>query len=213
MVSSLDPQPLRQQAYRLLKEAIINGELSEHTLLTERLALETYAIGKTPFREAIQVLESEGWVNKIPYKGTYVTPITDQDIKDLFELRIYLEASILRTWNSDSHFSAIAKLKGIAKQMQAHHLSDQNFMQLDKDFHAVIYNETGNQRLITIYDQIKDSIRRIGLQIMNQQRRQQVIEEHCSIIEGIADQTAARAITDHLLNQKQAFLDHYKDRL
>src|SRR4051794_11870792 len=89
------PAPLKMQAFTILKNAIINGIFKDNDAITERIVLEKFKISRTPFREAIQVLESEGWVYTIPYKGIFVNPITLKDIKELFELRLLIEPSII----------------------------------------------------------------------------------------------------------------------
>ncbi|GGH88480.1 DNA-binding GntR family transcriptional regulator [Pullulanibacillus pueri] len=206
---TFDPMPLRAQAVSILKEAIISGELHDGEVMTERTILEKYNIGKTPFREAIQTLEAEGWVKKIPYKGTFVTPLTEKGIHDLFELRLYLETSILKHWQRECSPKALHELNKIQKEMEKSSalLTPEVFMQWDKDFHQVIYHSTLNDRIIAIYDQIKDHIRRIGLRVIHhEQRREEVIQEHRAILTGLTNGRAEEAMEQHLLKQKATFL-------
>jgi DNA-binding GntR family transcriptional regulator len=88
-----NPKPLKVQAYTILKEAIIRGILRDNELITERVAQERFHISRTPFREAVQALEAEGWVYSSPYKGAFISPITIKDIHDIFELRWFAKFS------------------------------------------------------------------------------------------------------------------------
>lgn len=203
---TFNPKPLKAQAQSILKEAIINGELTEDMPITERLVLENYHISKTPFREAIQSLEAQGWVKKVPYKGTYVIPLTEKDIEDIFELRLLLEPSLLTKLDE----TQIKEMTEIAEDMKNSHanLSDEELMMLDQQFHQVLYESSNNHRLIQIFDEINDAVRRIGMQVLNHQtRREELIREHEQIVADLKNDTEAEAMKTHLRNQKQAFID------
>lgn len=209
---AFNPQPLKAQAQSILKEAIINGDLTEEVPITERLALEKYQISKTPFREAIQSLEAQGWVKKIPYKGTYVVPLTAKDIEDIFELRLLLEPPLVDPERSKINEKQMKQLAEITKQMKngGSLQSDKEFMLLDQDFHRVLYESSENLRLLQIFEEINDSIRRIGMQVLHyQSRRDELIREHEQILTGLKEGTAVEALQTHLLNQQQAFMDRF----
>ncbi|MHB1684666.1 MAG: GntR family transcriptional regulator [Bacilli bacterium] len=198
--------PLRTQAYTILKEAIISGTLAENKVIKERHVLEQFHISRTPFREALQSLETEGWVYTIPYKGAYVSPITDKDITDMYELRIILETAIARKIQS-VQTTTLNELSELVTRMEMEIATnnDYRFMMLDRDFHLALYRLSGNSKLIAVGEQIGDSMRRIGGRILHKpSRKEEVIVEHRAIISGLVRGDAENAIVQHLKAGKRA---------
>ncbi len=149
MMNRPAPMPLKMQTHSILKEAIINGSLKDNEMLTEKRAYEQFGISRTPFREAVQMLEMEGWVYTIPYKGTYVSPITIRDIEEVFELRMILEGAVVRKIAKRMEEATIDRLESIVSQMKvnADEQSQNEFLGLDRDFHDVLYEASDNRRL------------------------------------------------------------------
>ncbi|MBN2909877.1 GntR family transcriptional regulator [Polycladomyces sp. WAk] len=208
-----NPKPLKVQAYTILKEAIIRGILQDHEMITERVALERFGISRTPFREAVQTLEAEGWVYNLPYKGTFISPITIKDIHDVFELRFMLEIGVVRKVQQMINRKNLDQLQAITAAMNTDpsQMSDVDFMRLDKDFHKVLFELTDNERLISVFNQTSDLIRRIGMRVLHRaSRREEVVREHRSIIEGLQNGTAEQEMEQHLHNQKQSFIELYQ---
>jgi DNA-binding GntR family transcriptional regulator len=208
-----NPKPLKVQAYTILKEAIIRGILQDNEMITERVALERFGISRTPFREAVQTLEGEGWVYNIPYKGTFISPITIKDIHDVFELRFMLEIGVVRKIQQTINRRNLDQLQAITAAMNTDpsQMSDVDFMLLDKDFHKVLFELTDNERLITVFKQTSDLIRRIGMRVLHRaSRREEVVCEHKRIIEGLQNGTAEQEMEQHLNKQKQSFIELYQ---
>lgn len=206
------PAPLKIQAYSILKKAIIRGIFADHDAITEKLVQEKFNISRTPFREAIQILESEGWVYTLPYKGTYVKPITLKDLEELFELRQIIEPGIIDCLMDNSREISIKPLEKILDKMMIDEglQSDFDFMSLDRDFHHMFYALTNNKRLISVADQISDIMLRVGIRILNRhERREEVIREHRLIITGFQDGTAKNHLRKHLETTKDYYCQLY----
>jgi DNA-binding GntR family transcriptional regulator len=90
------PRPKRvnlvQSLYDFLKKDIIECRLQPGELLQESFVRARYQIGHTPFREACQRLEAEGLIQTVPRRGYFIPSFSNKDIRDLFELRIAVEA-------------------------------------------------------------------------------------------------------------------------
>ncbi|MEC0303614.1 GntR family transcriptional regulator, partial [Terribacillus saccharophilus] len=74
-----------------MKTKILNNELSEGEYLEETKLAELFGVSRTPLREAINALENENLVQIIPKKGTFVTTLNTQIIKELFQARHIVE--------------------------------------------------------------------------------------------------------------------------
>src|SRR5580698_7433110 len=87
-------QKLSQQIFELLRKDIIECTLEPGQLLEGTAISERYQIGRTPFREACQRLESAGLVEIFPHRGAFVASFSHRNISDLFELRMVVEPEI-----------------------------------------------------------------------------------------------------------------------
>lgn len=82
--------------YEQLREAILLGELAPGAITTQMALAEHYAIGRTPLREALRVLQSEGLVVNEPNRRVQVTSLTVSDAEELYTARILLEPAAAR---------------------------------------------------------------------------------------------------------------------
>ncbi|MDR4949880.1 GntR family transcriptional regulator [Neobacillus cucumis] len=208
------PAPLKIQAYNIIKEAIISGIFRDHDPITEKLVQEKFNISRTPFREALQILESEGWVYTIQYKGTYVKPITLEDLHELFELRLIVEPGILEyVFDHNIKFNADQLEEVVNKMVTDENIqSNLDFMTLDRDFHDLLYKLIDNSRFKTVSDQVSDIMLRVGIRVLDHHsRREEVIEEHRRIISGLKDGTAKNHLRYHLEKTKEYYCTMYKE--
>jgi DNA-binding GntR family transcriptional regulator len=87
------PENLTQQAFRHIRDEILRGKLDGRQHLTEDYFAERFGISKSPIREALNRLESEGLITIVPRRGAFVVKLSVQDIEEIFELR-----EALRRW-------------------------------------------------------------------------------------------------------------------
>ena len=86
-----DNGSMAEQAYRLLEEQLVTLKIPPGELVAERDLMERAGIGRTPVREAIQRLSSEGLLQVLPRKGLMVTPLRRSDLLQIVEARRVLE--------------------------------------------------------------------------------------------------------------------------
>jgi DNA-binding GntR family transcriptional regulator len=208
------PAPLKIQAYNILKKAIIRGIFVDHDVITEKMVQEKFRISRTPFREALQILESEGWVYTIPYKGTYVKPVTLKDLDELFELRLVIEPGILEYLFVNVKDFRTNQLEEVIAKMTTDENVQTNFefMTLDLDFHNLLYDLADNSRLKVVGEQVSDLMLRVGIRVLNRQsKRAEVIDEHKRIISGLKDGTAKSHLRHHLEKTKEYYCKIFKE--
>jgi DNA-binding GntR family transcriptional regulator len=87
---------LADKAYRALKNDIIQCSLEPGQQIVQTQLAESYGIGATPLREALQRLAQEGFVRAIPRFGYVVIPVTLRDVREIFELRAVIESAAAR---------------------------------------------------------------------------------------------------------------------
>lgn len=89
--SDVPRQRLGELVAQRLRRDIVRGVFAPGSRLTEEQLSASYDVSRVPVREALRVLESEGFVVIAPYKGTTVAPLTMQDARKIFDVRIALE--------------------------------------------------------------------------------------------------------------------------
>jgi DNA-binding GntR family transcriptional regulator len=82
----------RARAYEEIRRAIIEGRYRAGQRLVEKNLAEEFQVSRTPVREALRALESEGLVLSLPNKGAVVRSLSAQDVYDIYDLRVRLES-------------------------------------------------------------------------------------------------------------------------
>ena len=88
--------PIRKRVYDNLKTAILSGQLGPNERLTEEHLAETLGASRTPVREALYKLESEGLIRPLETRGFIVSGDSKEEVEELFEIRAILEGYALR---------------------------------------------------------------------------------------------------------------------
>jgi DNA-binding GntR family transcriptional regulator len=164
-------------------------------------------ISKTPIREALQQLEKEGFIENIPVKGAFVSMISIQDIRELFEIREVLECEVIKraALKVDPERVEAIKEKFVTSESDNKKASAGQFKSGD-EVHAFIFETFGNKRLMEIYNRLQDHIVRSRIHFFNQTpsgRSEEAFREHLEILDALKTQDpvrAEKAVRDHLQN-------------
>lgn len=89
-------QPLRDQIYRQLQGLLVRGEYGPGQRLPERAIAERFGVSRGPVRDAIRLLERDGWVSLAPGRGSFVRSLSSKEIDDLYEARTLVESASAR---------------------------------------------------------------------------------------------------------------------
>ncbi len=137
-----------------IRNAIIRGDFKMGQSVTEAALSEALKISKTPVREALSKLESEGLVLSEKNKGYRIFSMTRDEYVELSELRFALEAQALRYGFARNHSFLIKELKDLLLKMEDYlEKSDREIYQtLDNDFHHVFFKACGNKAITKLYD-------------------------------------------------------------
>lgn len=140
---------LTEKVYNLLRDEIVTCELEPGRELSESELAERFEVSKTPVREALAALRSDGFVHTFPRRGYQVAPITFGDMNELFELRTLLEAGAAELACQRISAADLEQLKQMADTVynRAEPPSLRNFIQTNSAFHLAIARSAGNVRL------------------------------------------------------------------
>jgi len=152
----IQPVSKRDQVVSSFKEAILSGIIQPGESIVESKVAQQLGAGIPLVREALIELEHQGYVQKVPYKGTTVTRLEQRDVEKIFRLRTELESLAIECAKENLTPADIEELRGITEKMKegalAHNLDQ--FYQNDLAFHRKLWEMSGNQYLVECLERI-----------------------------------------------------------
>ena len=185
------PLSLVEAAMEGIRGSIIKGELGLGQQLTETYLTELFSLSKTPIREALARLKSEGLVVSELHKGFKVFEMDEQDLSEFCELRLALESQALRSAYKINRLGLIKELKKIIKDMKGSAKNNDFFQHnlLDTKFHKTFFILASNRYLLEHYDNINsviETIRTHSIQsLFDKDKLTDVEREHLAILKNI----------------------------
>ncbi|WP_167957121.1 GntR family transcriptional regulator [Anaerosporobacter faecicola] len=199
--------PLRDVVFNTLRQAILKGELEPGERLMEIQLAERLGVSRTPIREAIRKLELEGLVIMVPRKGAEVAKITEKDLNDVLEVRCALEELAVELACNKITEEQIEQLKITLEQFKnvIRNKDLTEIAEMDEKFHMLIFEATGNGRLIQLLNNLREQMYRYRVEYLKDQAvYEKLVEEHDMIAKNILEsnvELAKKNIKDHIINQ------------
>ena len=202
---------LRGRVFEKLREDILSGVYKDCDELREITIGEEMGVSRTPVREALRQLELEGLVVMIPRKGAEVARITEKDLRDVLEVRCSLEELAAELAAERMDEEGQEKLDQALVEFESAIESGDNAAIADSDmeFHDIIFDATGNPRLIQIIGNLREQFYRYRLEYVKDTDYHIVLlNEHKELVNAI------RALSwDHDYKSFQfQFTDCFSDR-
>lgn len=179
-----------------LREAILIGDLAPGTSLIEKNLAAQFGVSKTPIREALHHLSHIGLVDLETAKGATVHTLTLNEIKDIWEMRTYLEPLALELSIPHLTNEEVQSLNDIlADARQA--MADQDMKrlsQLNAEYHAMLYSKADNHLLVQWLDSLSDRRRLVSMHIWDMENNSEAEwHDHRAILDAIEQQDIAGA--------------------
>ena len=202
--------PLRDVVFNTLREAILKGDLKPGERLMELQLASKLGVSRTPIREAIRMLEQEGLAVTTPRKGAEVAKMTLKDMDDVLEIRDALDELAVRIACqkiSDEQLRQLEDMKELfEKSTQTGNVK--KIAEADVTFHDVIYEATGNPKLVTLLNNLREQVYRYRVEyIKDPKNYPTLIAEHEAILESLKNRdvkNAVEAMHVHVANQAEA---------
>ena len=202
--------PLRDVVFNTLREAILKGDLKPGERLMELQLASKLGVSRTPIREAIRMLEQEGLAVTTPRKGAEVAKMTLKDMEDVLEIRDALDELAVRIAcqkSSDEQLRQLEDMKELfEKSTQTGNVK--KIAEADVTFHDVIYEATGNPKLVTLLNNLREQVYRYRVEyIKDPKNYPTLIAEHEAILESLKNRdvkNAVEAMHVHVANQAEA---------
>jgi DNA-binding GntR family transcriptional regulator len=201
---------LYQEVAERLRQRIFAHELTPGTWIDEQKLAEQYGISRTPLREALKVLASEGLVELKPRRGCYVTEISRRDLDDIFPLIALLEGRCTADALRRAKPADIRELRDIHEQLEAAAREGRitAFFEANQAFHRRLQELADNRWMLSVIQDLRKVLKLSRLHSLSLEGRlQQSLDEHRTIMAALeaGDGAAAeRAMHDHLLSGREA---------
>jgi GntR family transcriptional regulator, rspAB operon transcriptional repressor len=197
-------------AYEKLKAKIIDNIMKPGEIINETELAAALNTSKTPVREALQRLETEGFIENIHGKGYFVTRISIQDLKELFDIRNLLECEIIKRVALVITPEKINAVRNAFKSSGSKiGPSMKGYLIAGDKIHTLIFETYGNKRLMDLYKKFHEHIirnRRYLFKDVDEVRSSQSYIEHMNILDALAAKDplcAEKAIREHLHNSME----------
>lgn len=206
--------PLREQVRVQIKNLILANELRPgQAIVIDRLAREL-GVSHTPVREALAMLEHNGWVTMRPYENPRVALIDAQYVQEAWEMRFLLEGwGINRATRVLTDESLDEMTRRLAKaRLEAKWSRFDTHLRTDMDLHGMILEAAGNklyERLAHLVNEQSIRVRSLVEAIASVDEVLQIIDEHCALLRALQSrdpELAHQSLIDHLEAGRQRTL-------
>ena len=202
--------PLRDVVFNTLREAILKGDLKPGERLMELQLASKLGVSRTPIREAIRMLEQEGLAVTMPRKGAEVAKMTLKDMEDVLEIREALDELAVRIACEKITDEQLKRLMDAKDLFETSTRTGdvKKIAEADVSFHDVIYEATGNPKLETLLNNLREQVYRYRVEYIKDPMNYPVlIREHEAILLALKERNVKKAeiaMHEHVANQAAA---------
>ena len=201
--------PISSNLYSQLQRDILTGKLKNGQKLTEQVICEEYNVSRTPVREALRQLESEGLVENILNRGSFVVGLSKQDFEDMFELRKIYEIQAVKWAIERITEEEMDALDETFEFMEFYTLRNDidKMLTINEGFHQIIYEASHNrmlQQFLSSYQTYLKYLRKDDE--YPDDYLATVLEEHRQIFQAFIEkdvEAGAEAMERHIGNSKK----------
>ena len=206
--TSLLPRALYTEVAELLRQRIFSRELSPGSWIDELRLAEEYGISRTPLREALKVLATEGLVTMKVRRGAYVTEMSDTDLADVYHLLAVLECDAAEVVALNATQAQLKELQNLHEKLEKATHDRELFFEINEAFHMRLLAIANNRWR----DQIVADLRKVMKlnrhnSLLKTGRIEESLAEHRAIMAALAARNAAGAaqrMREHFSNGLEA---------
>jgi DNA-binding GntR family transcriptional regulator len=205
------PESLAESTLKRLRQAIVAGDLELGQPISERQLAGLLEVSKTPVREALAQLRLEGLVRILPHRGAFVFTLSQQEVVDICELRLALEATALRAAierNRDAFAGSLGAIVHRMRRTQARG-DVRAYLNEDTRFHQCFFDHCGNSLMARNYGMFVGKIAALRTHLAQKPQHTELsFREHETMLAAVAggDVATAVAVLDvHIARTKETY--------
>jgi DNA-binding GntR family transcriptional regulator len=216
--SGREDQSLHDEILTRLRDHIVEGNIPDGSRVPERQLCEMLGISRTPLREALKVLASEGLVELLPNRGARVRQLSERDLAELFDVMGGLEALAGRLACENITDAEIAEIERLHYEMYGFYLHRDmhGYFRINQLIHHRIVEASRNTALLSAYANFAGRIRRVRYSANFARQRErwgEAMREHETILDALR-RRAGSELSDilflHLRNKRTAAVEYLK---
>jgi DNA-binding GntR family transcriptional regulator len=205
---TLTPKALYEEVAELLRQRIFSNELAPGSWIDELRLAEAYGISRTPLREALKVLATEGLVTMKVRRGAYVTEVSDKDQRDVYHLLSLLESDATGVVAEQATEVELAELAQLHQELKAATQNTERFFEINEQFHMRLLEMANNRwRTQLVLDLRKVMKLNRHNSLFKSGRIEESLQEHQDIMDALLAHDAAlsqQRMQTHFKNGLQA---------
>ena len=212
-IIELSQLALHDQVVARLRTMLVEGRIAPGAKLNERLLCEQLRVSRTPLREAIKLLASEGLVDLLPNRGAVAVKLSESDVLHTFEVLAALEGQSGELAAERVTDAELAEIRAMHYEMLAsYERSDlSNYYRLNALIHVAINEATKNPVLVKTYRSVNARVTSLRFRTnQNAARWKIAVKEHERMVEALSarDAAALRAVlVEHLRNKRDTVIE------
>ncbi len=193
---------LADQAYAAIRARILSADMAPGEFVREQDVSEALGVSRTPVREALGRLASEGFLERIPHRGFRVPDEAVGTLLELYPIVSALDLLAGRLALPRLKRDTIARLRDLNRRLSESEDSDdvRQRIELNNEFHHVICEQSGSQRLTELLDDLRSQVTRLEIWYYSQRSRtDESVADHDALIEAIeaGDHERALELLEH----------------
>lgn len=188
---------LADQAYSAIRARILDGDLALGEFVREQEVSEALGVSRTPVREALGRLASEGFLERIPHRGFRVPEEPMGELLELYPIVSALEVLAGRLALPRLTEEDVEHLKEINRKLDEGRDSGdvRRLIELNNEFHHFICERSGSRRLTELLDDLRSQVRHLELWYYSERdRTEESVAEHDELIRAIEEDDHAEAL-------------------
>jgi DNA-binding GntR family transcriptional regulator len=205
---SIAPRALYEEVAELLRQRIFRRELEPGSWIDEVKLAQEYGISRTPLREALKVLATEGLVTMKMRRGAYVTEVSDQDLEEVYHLLSLLESDAAGVVATTATEAQLRELQAIHADLEAAVGDPDRFFAINERFHMRLLEIAGNRwRNQMVADLRKVMKLNRHNSLLKSGRIAESLAEHGLVVQALQKRDAAAAVErmrEHFRNGLEA---------
>ncbi|MDB5857321.1 MAG: GntR family transcriptional regulator [Ramlibacter sp.] len=205
---SLSPRALYEEVAELLRQRIFRRELEPGSWIDEVKLAQEYGISRTPLREALKVLATEGLVTMKVRRGAYVTEVSDRDLAEVYHLLSLLESDAAAVVAGQATDAGLKELQALHAELEAAVGNREQFFAINERFHMRLLELANNRwRNQMVADLRKVMKLNRHNSLLKSGRIQESLAEHRALMAALAArdaQAAMQRMREHFENGLEA---------
>ncbi len=205
---------IKDQVYHLIKREICERQFRPGQWLQENELAQYYNVSRSPVREALRLLASDGLVVNIPNKGVFVREFSTKDMMDIFDMRNLMESYAIRRSQDNRTTRGDKELSDLGDEIiRAHANNDlKQYLTADASLHQKIIELGGNTLICSTYERLRSMLHPFRIySLLGNRRFDESVKEHADIVKYILQGNVEKAVevsSFHLNQAREAVIQN-----